>query len=59
MKCSKQTNGNDCGVYAISNMVSILHGVDPSSISFNVAAMRRHLLQGLENKFSPIEICLL
>ena len=50
MKCSKQTNGNDCGVYAIANMVSILHGVDPSSISFNVAAMRRHLLQGLENK---------
>ena len=41
---------NDCGVYAIANMVSILHGVDPSSISFNVAAMRRHLLQGLENK---------
>ena len=31
-------------------VVSILHGVDPSSISFNVAAMRRHLLQGLENK---------
>ena len=40
MKCSKQTNGNDRGVYAIANMVSILHGVDPSSISFNVAAMR-------------------
>ena len=48
--CSKQTNGNDCGVYAIANMVSILHGVDPSRISFNVAAMRRHLLQRLENK---------
>ena len=63
MKCSKQTNGNDCGVYAIANMASILHGVDPSSISFNVAAMRRHLLQDLENKkkslFSPIENCLL
>ena len=57
MKCLKQTDGNDCGVYAIANMVSILHGVDPSSISFNVAAMWSHLLQGLENKkkslFSP------
>ena len=46
MKSSKQTNGNDCGVYANANMVSILHGVDPSSITYNVAAMRRHLLQG-------------
>ena len=37
-KCPKQTNGNDSGVY------------DHSSISFNVAAMRKHLLQGLQNK---------
>ena len=40
MKCPKQTNGNDCGVYAIANMVSVLHGEDPSSVSFNVSAMR-------------------
>ena len=38
------------GVYAIANMVSILHGVDPSSVSFNVSVMWRHLKQGLENK---------
>ena len=62
MKCPKQTNGNYCGVYAIANMVSILHGIDPSSISFNVSAMRRNLQQGLENKkitVFPIENCLL
>ena len=50
MKCPKQTNGNDCGVYAIANMVSVLHGIDPSSVSFNVSAMRIpwriHLQQG-------------
>ena len=38
------------GVHAIANMVSILHGVDPSSVSFHVSVMRRHLQQGLENK---------
>ena len=62
MKCPKQTNGNYCGVYAIANMVSILHGIDPSSISFNVSAMRTNLQQGLENKkitVFPIENCLL
>ena len=39
MKCPKQTNGNDCGVYAIAYMVSILHGIDPSSVSFNVSVV--------------------
>ena len=45
MKCPKQTtgNGNDYGFYAIVNMVSILHGIDPSSVIFNVSAMRKHL----------------
>ena len=38
MKYPKQTNGNDYRVYAIANMVSILHGVDPS-IWFNVSVM--------------------
>ena len=42
--------GNDCVAYAIANMVGILHGIDPSSVSFNVSAMRRHLQQGLGNK---------
>ena len=44
----KQINGNDCGAYAIANMVSILHGIDPRSVSYNVSAMRRHLQQGLK-----------
>ena len=50
MKCPKQTNGNDCWAYAIANMVSILHGIDPRSVRYNVSAMGRRLQQGLENK---------
>ena len=42
--------GNDCVAYAFANMVGILHGIDPSSVSFNVSAMRRNLQQGLGNK---------
>ena len=40
--CPKQTNRNDWGLWLcqIANMVSILHGVDPSNVSFNVAAKR-------------------
>ena len=39
-------------------MVSILHGIDPRSVRYNVSAMRRHLQLGLRNKkisFFPIE----
>ena len=31
-------------------MVSILHGIDPRSVRYNVSVMRRYLQQGLENK---------
>ena len=60
MKCPKQTIRNDCGIYAIANMISILHGIDPSSVCFNVSVMRRHLQQELEIRkllISPIENC--
>ena len=60
MKCPKQTNGNDLGVYAIANMISILHVIDPRRVSFNVSVMRRHLQQKLEIRkslISPIENC--
>ena len=50
MKYPTQTNGNDCGIYAIANMVSILHGIDPSGLSFHAPAMRSPLQQGLKNK---------
>ena len=50
MKCPNKTYGNDCGAYAIANMVSILHGIDPRSVRYNVSVMPRHLQQGLENK---------
>lgn len=50
LKCSEQTNSNDCGVYAIANMVSILNGIDPSGIRYTVPKMRDHLIKGLEAK---------
>ena len=44
----------------IAIIVSILHGINPSSVSFNVSSMRRHLQQEKENYcFSPVENCLL
>ena len=46
----KQTYGNDCGAYAIANLLSILHGIDPRSVRYNVSVMWRHIQQGLENK---------
>ena len=54
MKCPKQTNGNDCGVYDIANMISILHGIDPRSVRFNVSVRRRHPQQELEIRKSLI-----
>ena len=47
----------------IAIIVSILHGINPSSVSFNVSSMRRHLQQELKKKkitvFPPVENCLL
>ena len=46
LKCFTQTNTNDCGVYVIAVMVSILNGIDPSCITYTVSKMRDHLLRG-------------
>ena len=50
LKCSVQTNTNDCDVYAIANMMSILNGIDSSGIRYTVSKMRDHLIKGLEDK---------
>ena len=43
--CQQQTNGNDCGLYAIANAVELLHGDGDhiSSIRFEESQMRAHL----------------
>ena len=58
MKCPQQTNGNDCGVYAIANAVQLSFGVDPANIStYSLPqCMRQHIHSCLEagnfSKFS-------
>ena len=50
MKCPQQTNGNDCGVYAIANAVQLALGVDPSTITtYSLPqCMRQHIQSCLE-----------
>ena len=52
IKCNaqKQTNGVDCGVFCIANLVSLLVGTNPSEISFEITDMRPQLLYFLVKK---------
>ena len=53
----RQNNYDDCGVFAIAFLVSLLHGLDPSDLTFDSAAMRRHLLNSLNMAFfSPFPL---
>ena len=45
VNCDKQTNTNDCGIYAIANAVSILYGLDPRQIIYKTGQLRDHLFQ--------------
>ena len=47
----RQNNYDDCGVFAIAFLVSLLHGLNPSDLTFDSAAMRRHLLNSLNMGF--------
>ena len=47
----RQNNYDDCGVFAIAFLVSLLHGLDPSNLTFDSAAMRRHLFNSLSMGF--------
>ena len=46
----KQQNSSDCGLFAIANAVAISNGQKPENQSYNIAVMRRHLVECLENK---------
>ena len=49
-----QNNSDDCGVYAIAFLVSLLHGLNPSNLTFDRKLIRQHLLKSLESgSFDP------
>jgi len=53
-ECPIQSNANDCGVYAIANLVAIVNGIDLSKVDFIESEIRGHLRSCMEEKeFSP------
>ena len=50
MDCQQQTNGNDCGLFAIANAVTLCLGLNPCDFNYKVQEMRGHLIKCLENK---------
>ena len=45
-----QTNGNDCGLYAIANTTALAVGRDPSKEQYIPSKLREHLMKCLEGK---------
>ena len=45
----QQTNGSDCGVFAIAFATSLVFGVDPIFVNFDAKGMRPHLATCLRN----------
>ena len=45
IKTQKQEGSKDCGLFAIAVATAIAHGADPTSLRFDQAAMRNHLVQ--------------
>ena len=45
-----QTNGNDCGLYAIAYETALAFGRDPLKEQYIPSKLREHLIQCLENK---------
>ena len=43
-----QSNGLDCGLYAIGNATEILHGYNPIQCEYDTGVMRKHLIKCLE-----------
>ena len=50
LECQKQKGGTDCGLFAIAYATAIGHGVDPTSMTLNQAAMRSHLNKCFEEE---------
>jgi len=50
MPVHQQSNGVDCGVFAIAFAVALAHGKDSTLLAFEESLMRSHLLECLEDK---------
>ena len=48
-KVSMQTNGSDCGVYAIAYATALCLGTSPAKLLFDDSKMRPHLIKCLED----------
>ena len=49
MPVQQQTNGSDCGVFAIAFSTCLVFGEDPTFINFDTQSMRTHLASCLSN----------
>ena len=47
--CQQQTNGVDCGVFAVANLFHILTGADIGRTKIQEDKMRNHLLQFIKS----------
>lgn len=47
----QQTNGSDCGVFAIAFATCLAFGENPAHVTFNVPKMRPHLATCLKHKY--------
>ena len=50
----QQTNGTDCGVFAIAFATALCYKLDPTSLKFNRRAIRAHLWNSLQNGYIGI-----
>jgi hypothetical protein len=44
----QQKGPNDCGVFAVAHAASLCLNDEPGKLSFNLSALRQHLIQCLE-----------
>ena len=44
-----QSNGSDCGLFALANASALCNGVEPTKVSFDQYRMQKHLLSCFEN----------
>ena len=50
MEITKQSGGQDCGVYAAAIATALAFGLDPAMIKFSTPAIRPHLIKCIQEK---------
>ena len=55
--CHQQTNGVDCGLFAIANLFNIVKNINPCQVTYNIPLMRPHFRDCiLKDKFALFPI---